>query len=201
MARELPSCGRLHRLPGRCRYILTGYDFEPAPGFRVRFSRAGHILGAVSVRVEAAGHSVLFSGDLGRADDEVMQPPAPPPASDWVVVESTYGDRPHGRVDPAQELAGVIQRTAARGGIVLIPSFAVGRTQELVYALHELWRHTQIPEIPVYLDSPLALDATQVFRMHPEVFDRKDRLAGRTTRLVDFPRVHSVRDVAEATRR
>jgi len=139
-------------------------DFEPVPGFRARFSRAGHILGAASVRVEAAGRSVLFSGDLGRADDELMPPPAPPPASDWVVVESTYGNRLHGRVDAAQELAGVIQRTAKRGGIVLIPSFAVARAQTLLHLIARLKAEGRIPDLPVYLNSPMAVDVTRLYR-------------------------------------
>ena len=141
-----------------------GDDFEPVSGFGARFSRAGHILGAASVRVEAAGRSVLFSGDLGRADDEVMQPPAPPPASDWVVVESTYGDRLHGRVDAAHELAGVIKRTAARGGIVLIPSFAVARAQTLLHLIARLKAEDRIPDLPVYLNSPMAVDVTRLYR-------------------------------------
>ena len=141
-----------------------GEGFEPAPGMRASFSRAGHILGAASVRLEAAGRSVLFSGDLGRPDDELMLPPAPPPASDWVVVESTYGNRRHRQVDAAGELAGVIQRTAARGGIVLIPAFAVGRAQALLHLIAGLKAEGRIADLPVYLNSPMAADVTRLYR-------------------------------------
>ena len=140
-----------------------GEGFEPVPGMRASFSRAGHILGAASVRLEAAGRSVLFSGDLGRPDDELMLPPAPPPASDWVVVESTYGNRRHRQVDAAGELAGVIQRTAARGGIVLIPAFAVGRAQALLHLIAGLKAEGRI-DLPVYLNSPMAADVTRLYR-------------------------------------
>lgn len=131
---------------------------------RVSFSRAGHILGAASVRVEAAGRSVLFSGDLGRADDVLMPPPAPPPRSDWVVIESTYGDRRHAAVDAAGELARVISRTAARGGMVLIPAFAVARAQALLHLIAGLKAQRRIPDLPVYLNSPMAADVTRLYR-------------------------------------
>lgn len=139
-------------------------EFEPVPGMRARLSRAGHILGAASVRVEAAGRSVLFSGDLGRADDLLMPPPAPPPRSDWVVVESTYGDRLHAPVDAAAELAAVIARTAARGGMVLIPAFAVARAQALLHVIAGLKDERRIPDLPVYLNSPMAADVTGLYR-------------------------------------
>ena len=139
-------------------------EFEPVPGIRARYSRAGHILGAASVRLEAAGRSVLFSGDLGRADDDVMRPPAAPPRSDWVVVESTYGDRLHPQVDAAEELAATIRRTAARGGMVLVPSFAVARAQTLLHLIARLKAQQRIPDLPVYLNSPMAADVTRLYR-------------------------------------
>jgi metallo-beta-lactamase family protein len=146
----------------------VGEGFEPIPGVRVQFRRAGHLLGAVSVRIEWAGGSLLFSGDLGRADDLLMRPPELPDTADTVIVESTYGDRAHAAADPMTELATVINRTAARGGVVVIPSFAVGRAQALMYCLHLLREQRRIPDIPAFLNSPMAADATQIYRSHPE---------------------------------
>ena len=91
-----------------------------------------------------------------------------------------------------------MRRVAARGGKLLIPAFAVGRAQELIYSLHQLYRAGQIPEIPIYVDSPLAIDITTVFRMHPEVFDRREQLIETTNELFDFPLLHYVRDVADS---
>jgi metallo-beta-lactamase family protein len=144
-----------------------GDTFEPIPGVRVVFRRAGHLLGAASVRVEWDGGSLLFSGDLGRGDDLLMRPPDLPDAADTVIVESTYGDRAHAAVDPLAELAAVINRTAARGGVVVIPSFAVGRAQALMYCLDLLREQRRIPDLPAYLNSPMAADATRIYRSHP----------------------------------
>jgi metallo-beta-lactamase family protein len=181
----------------RPMYLRKNLSFE--------FTDAGHILGSASIDLrfaEGAGHRLVFSGDIGRWGLPIIRDPEPPSGPvDTLIIESTYAGRDHESISQAStHLAGIIGRTAKRGGKVLIPSFAVGRTQELVYAIHELWRNKEIPEIPIYIDSPLAIDATQVFRMHPEVFDRKERLAGRTTRLFDFPLVRYVRDVAESKR-
>ncbi len=154
----------LHRFSPR----EVGEGFEPIPGVRVQFRRAGHLLGAVSVRVEWAGGSLLFSGDLGRADDLLMRPPDLPDAADTVVIESTYGDRAHAATDPMTELADVINRTAARGGVVVVPSFAVGRAQALMYCLHRLREQRRIPDLPAFLNSPMAADATAIYRRHPE---------------------------------
>lgn len=145
-----------------------GDEIEAAPGVAVRFHRAGHLLGAASVELRAEGRTVLFSGDLGRMDDPVLPPPTDPPACDVLVVESTYGDRLHARVDAAEALAEAINRAAARGGAVLIPSFAVGRAQALVHTLHGLRREGRIPDLPVFLDSPMATSATEIFRRHAD---------------------------------
>ena len=161
-----------------------GEAFEPIPGVTARFSPAGHILGAVSVHLGSASHSLLFSGDLGRNHDILMRPPAPPPAADYVVIESTYGDRLHEDSDPAGVLADVVSRTAARGGIVVIPAFAVGRAQAIMYLLSELKRERRIPDLPVFLNSPMATDATAIHhkyrpqhRLDPEQCDRMCHVA------------------------
>jgi len=150
------------------RFTSREFDegFEPIPGVRVQLRRAGHLLGAASVRVEWEGRSILFSGDLGRAEDLVMVPPALPEAADTVIIESTYGDRAHADADPLTELATVINRTAARGGIVVIPSFAVGRAQAVMYCLHLLRQQHRIPDLPAFLNSPMAADATHIYREH-----------------------------------
>lgn len=142
--------------------------FEVAPGVQGRFSRAGHILGAASVRLDDGQRSVLFSGDLGRSDDQIMRPPAPPQSADHIVIESTYGDRDHPDEDPADVLTEVITRTAKRGGIVLIPVFAVGRAQLMIHLITTLRATGRIPDIPVFLNSPMAIDATQLFLSSPE---------------------------------
>lgn len=135
-------------------------------GVKVRFTPAGHILGASSIAIEHKGKSVLFSGDLGRDDDLVMLPPANGQMADWVMVESTYGDRLHADVDAIEVLGDVIRRTAARGGTVVIPAFAVGRTQSLLYSLYRLREAGAIPKLPVVLDSPMAISATELYRRH-----------------------------------
>ena len=141
-------------------------DFEPIPGVRMRFSMAGHILGAASVHVTWDGRTLLFSGDLGRNDDILMRAPEAPPAAEYVVVESTYGDRRHEQQDAATLLADTINRTAARGGIVVVPAFAVGRAQALMYLVSTLKADRRIPDLPVFLNSPMAADVTQIYHRH-----------------------------------
>ncbi|MEJ7930225.1 MBL fold metallo-hydrolase [Ramlibacter sp. AN1015] len=141
-------------------------EFEPVPGVHVRFSLAGHILGAASVHVRWDGGSLLFSGDLGRNEDILMRPPEAPAAADYVVMESTYGDRLHEQEDPATAFAEVINRTAARGGVVVVPAFAVGRAQSLMYVIATLKQQGRIPDLPVFLNSPMAADTTEIYHKH-----------------------------------
>ncbi len=143
-----------------------GEAFEPIPGVSVTLRHAGHLLGAASVHVRWGERSILFSGDLGRDGDLLMAPPEAPVACDWLVVESTYGNRARANTDALTALADVVSRTAARGGIVVIPAFAVGRAQALMYALHLLREQRRIPDIPAFLNSPMAADATRVYRLH-----------------------------------
>ncbi len=145
-----------------------GELFEPLPGMEMRYQRAGHILGAASVHLRCGEKTVLFSGDLGRSDDLVMRPPEPPPAADCVIVESTYGNREHGDDDPLAKLADVVSRTAARGGVTVIPAFAVGRAQTLLHAIRILKASHRIPDLPVFLNSPMAADVTSIFTRHAE---------------------------------
>jgi metallo-beta-lactamase family protein len=143
-----------------------GVDIDLGGGVTARWSHAGHILGAASIRLAYGGRSILFSGDVGRPDDPILLPPSPPADADYLVVESTYGDRVHERADPRGVLGDVVRRTAARGGVVVIPAFAVGRTQTILYHLAALRAAGAIPEIPIYLDSPMAIDATRILHRH-----------------------------------
>lgn len=137
-------------------------------GATALFRRAGHILGACTIELTWRGVTIAFSGDLGRYGDPVMVDPEAIPQADYVVIESTYGDRLHERRDPAEALAEVVERTAARGGTVIIPSFAVGRAQQLLYYFWTLKQAGRLGRIPVYLDSPMAIDASELLCRHSE---------------------------------
>jgi metallo-beta-lactamase family protein len=152
------------RALGRFRTVRFGEELALGEGASARFTHAGHILGASSVRVSIGGRSVLFSGDLGRYDDLLMRDPADAPAADTLVVESTYGDREHIETDPGDALARVIGRTIGRGGSVLIPAFAVGRAQLLLHVIAGLKGSGAIPDVPVFLNSPMAVDTTALYR-------------------------------------
>ncbi|HEU4596593.1 MAG TPA: MBL fold metallo-hydrolase [Pyrinomonadaceae bacterium] len=153
---------------------------EVAPGIRAGFHVAGHILGSslVLVEVEGAGDDgqgrrVLFSGDLGHYDQPIIKDPDPPPACDYMLVESTYGDRLHDPEDPKVALARVINEAVKRGGPVLFPAFAIGRTQELIYHIRELEDEKRIPVLPVRVDSPMAAAATQIYSQRKEEHDEE----------------------------
>jgi metallo-beta-lactamase family protein len=187
--------------------LMTGvpYDtpFEPIPGVRVTFVDAGHILGSASVILDCTEDGVtrrlVFSGDVGRAGLPIIRDPAPPGGAHVVIMESTYGNRDHEPVSGARaRLADVIRETAARGGRILIPAFAVGRTQEIIYELHILTREGAIPAIPIYIDSPLAIDTTSVFEMHPDLFDSTEDLVQRVSDLFKFAPVTYTRDAQDS---
>jgi metallo-beta-lactamase family protein len=149
--------------------VPFGAQVAVAPGLNLRLGRAGHILGAAIAALDDGRRRITFSGDLGRFDDPVMHAPAPLEATDYLVVESTYGDRLRERSDPLVALGKAIRDTAARGGVVVIPAFAVGRAQNLMYYMHLLKRSGAIPDyLPVFLDSPMARDATALYRKHRE---------------------------------
>ena len=181
------------------------YDrwFEVVPGVRACFVDAGHILGSASVMVDCTENGrtarLVFSGDVGRKGLAIIRDPQPPTDADVVIMESTYGNRDHLPIAGARtELGRVIRETAARGGRVIIPAFAVGRVQELVYDLHSLTRANEIPRIPIYVDSPLATSATDVFERHPECFDRSEDLVKAVDALFHFDLVHYTRDTEES---
>ncbi|MDX5398672.1 MAG: MBL fold metallo-hydrolase, partial [Actinomycetes bacterium] len=172
-------------------------DFDLGDGIVLRFTRAGHILGSASVNLTTAHASVLFSGDLGRHDHPVLRPREVPPGSPVVVVESTYGDREHPEPAnlPHELLADVIRRTAERGGSVLIPTFAVDRVEGVLKVLHELHSDGRIPALPTYVNSPMALDALDVYRDMPEELKDDFDLDAE----IDRPHVHEVRTADEST--
>lgn len=141
-------------------------DIDLGGGLTFRYTRAGHILGSAWVAFMKNGFRVVFSGDVGRLVDPVMNPPVPIPHADILVCESTYGDRLHSPNDPKDELAEVIKRTVARSGTLVIPAFAVGRTQALLHLISELEKARAIPTVPVYLNSPMGIDATEIYGRH-----------------------------------
>jgi metallo-beta-lactamase family protein len=144
-----------------------GRVFSPLPGWKCTFFEAGHILGAATLLVEVEGRRILFSGDLGRTDDLIMNPPALPPPADTVVVESTYGDRDHPASDMLSELAPALLRLARRGGVAVVPVFAVGRAQALLHAINQLKKKNLVPKaLPVFLDSPMAVNTTRLMAQH-----------------------------------
>jgi metallo-beta-lactamase family protein len=145
----------------------------------VTFHFAGHILGAATVEVALAGEGhirLLYSGDLGRPARPILRPLDPPPAADVLLLESTYGGRRH-EGDPEAQLVRAVTETAARGGILLVPAFAVDRTQELLWMLRHLEREKRIPILPVYTDSPMGIEVTEIYRRHPEEFNPEMRQA------------------------
>lgn len=146
--------------------------FQPVPyekslklseNLHCSFHYAGHILGASLIRVQHHNSSVLFSGDLGRPHDPIMYDPSKPPESNYYVIESTYGNRLHEKTNPEEQLGEIIKQTAKKGGVTIIPSFAVGRAQSILYYLHQLRLKNVIPNIPIFVDSPMATDATKLF--------------------------------------
>ena len=137
-----------------------------AKPFTANFVPAGHILGSACVYISDGQHTIAFSGDLGRPDNPVMRAPAPLETTDYLVLESTYGNRRHDPTDPKKLLQEVITRTVKRGGVVLIPSFAIGRAQTLLHLLAELKQEKAIPPVPVFLNSPMAINATEIFCRH-----------------------------------
>src|SRR5688572_1735243 len=180
-----------------------GTSFDVVPGVRATFIDAGHILGSATVVLDCTEDGVtkrlVFSGDIGRRGLAIIRDPQIPTGADAVIMESTYGNRDHESVaDARSRLAQVVRDTAARGGRVLIPAFAVGRTQELIYSLHELHKEGAIPAVPIYVDSPLAIDTTSVFEMHPDTFDRNEDFVRKVPELFQFDLVRYTRSVEDS---
>jgi metallo-beta-lactamase family protein len=136
------------------------------PGISVKLQRASHILGAASVRIHTGEREVVFSGDLGRTEAPILGAPEPLGPTDYVVMESTYGNRIHPAADPKERLAKIINDTVKQGGTILIPAFAVGRSQVLMHAIADMKAKEQIPNVPVFLDSPMAVRVTKLYQKH-----------------------------------
>jgi len=165
----------------------------------VTFSDAGHILGSACIRVEADDRVLGFTGDLGRRGAPILRDPEPLPAVDVLLMESTYGDRLHESwAEGEQKLAGVVAETVARGGKVLVPAFAIGRIQDVAYALHRQQLAEHIPPVQTFVDSPMAVDATEVFRLHPECFNETARANLDQRDPFGFKGLHYVRSIDES---
>jgi metallo-beta-lactamase family protein len=146
--------------------VAFGENFAPVAGVTASFTRAGHIIGSGCVRLDLGGTSITFSGDVGRPEDLVMKPPDVLRPTDYLVVESTYGDRRHPASNVEEDIARVVNETFERHGTLVVPAFAVGRAQHLLYVLANLKAKRRIPDVKVYLDSPMAIDATKLFCDH-----------------------------------
>ena len=189
-------------------FVGLDYDeeFEPAPGVTGRLVEAGHILGSAAVALDVRERNkstrLWFSGDIGRRGLPLMRDPELPGDVDYLIMECTYGDKQHS--DPQQaydELREVVGRTLERKGKVIIPAFAVGRTQEIVYFLNQMFTNHELPLVPVFVDSPLAVNASDVFRQHPECFDDESKefvRAGKHRELLGFNRLTYTRSVEES---
>jgi len=203
-----PLYQRADALEALNQFQSLGYNrpFEVVPGVKAFYREAGHLLGSASVTLDIYDGDrqkrLVFSGDIGREDLPILRDPAPVEGAEFIIMESTYGQRFH---KPPEEAVGAVKQavleTIDQGGKIIIPSFAVGRTQAIVYALHQMIDHNEIPKIDVYVDSPLAVNATEIFRLHPEVYDDEtfDFLAETNSRdPFGFDQVTYVREVAHS---
>lgn len=174
-----------------------------APGVELTFLDAGHVLGSAIVILDIADrgrrHRIAFTGDLGRPNMPILRDPEIPGNVDHLIIESTYGDRLHRPIAEQQEaLATVVSRTAARGGKVVIPSFALERAQEIIFALGRLRRRGAVPAVPIFVDSPLATKLTDVFRLHPDCYDRETFAQLQTGSLFEFDGLRYVTEVEDS---
>lgn len=167
-AKPLYTTEDVERAMELIQIVETGKWLPIVDTIDARFTNSGHILGSAIIEVKTSEHTVAFTGDLGRTEPLILNPPEYIRNADYVVVESTYGDRVHPPLSPLKELARIVCETVERGGHVLIPSFAIGRTQDVLFLLSQLKEQSLIPrEIPIFLDSPMAINATQIFLDYP----------------------------------
>ena len=193
------------QVAGQFHSVGYGQFFEPVPGVQAQLFDAGHLLGSAGVMLEIheKGRKLRFwfSGDIGRFKLPLLRDPVLAQPVDYLLMECTYGDAPH--LDPSQafqEVRDAVTRTLKRGGKVIVPAFAVGRTQELVYDLNDMMSRGDMPSVPVYVDSPLAVNTTDVFRRHPECFDDETRTFVRENRhpALQFGKLTYIRSVEES---
>jgi metallo-beta-lactamase family protein len=180
-------------------------EFEPVPGVSAKLVEAGHILGSAAIVVDIQERDrkfrLWFSGDIGRKNLPLMNDPVMPVNADYLIMECTYGDKQHDDPSKAyEELRNTINRTLHRGGKIIIPAFSVGRTQELVFLINEMTQSGQIPAVPVYVDSPLAVNASDIFRRFPDYFDSEtdDFVRNSHHPALDFEKLIYTRSVAES---
>ena len=194
---------------GQFAPVYYGEDLFLTDNLRVKFRDAGHILGSamIDIKLNPTGDTrrILFSGDLGRPEQPILRDPAQVFNVDYLVVESTYGDRLHGgatgETDTLASLARVINETVQRNGILVIPSFAVGRTQTLLFNIRELEEQQKIPILPVYVDSPMAAEATRIFEQHKIDYDFQAKILELQGKKILQPRLlHVIREVEESKR-
>ena len=184
--------------------LFETYDYyqpiKPVDGIDIKFYDAGHILGSSIVEVRADGKTVVFSGDLGNPPVPILRDTDPVKEADYVIMESTYGDRDHAPADQRKtELERAIEETVAKRGVVLMPSFAMERTQEILYEINDLVENNRIPKIPVYLDSPLAEKATLIYKQFPQYFDKEATgLLKKGDDFFNFPTLHFVKGREES---
>lgn len=180
--------------------VQLGEHKEVSGALAYRTYDAGHLLGSTAMIVEADGVRLAFSGDVGRASIPIIRDPQPLDAADYLIMESTYGDRLHPPIGHAEDkLADVVNRTAARGGKIIVPCFAIGRTQQVVLMLHQLMDAKRIPSIPMFVDSPLAIAATEAFRKHTECYDEEaQKFLDDDKAPFDFSRLTYVREASES---
>ena len=178
---------------------------EVAPGIKAQFFDAGHILGSAAILLEIDENNkktrLWFSGDIGRENLPLLEDPVLPFDVDYLIMECTYGDKPHRNPEIAfDEFRQVVKRTISRGGKVIIPAFAVGRTQEIVYFLNRMIAFGDIPAIPVYVDSPLAVNASDIFRQYAYMFDDETRsfVENGKHKALSFPNLHYTRSVEKS---
>ncbi|MEM8945661.1 MAG: MBL fold metallo-hydrolase [Planctomycetota bacterium] len=183
------------------RETPRGEWFSPAEPIWMRFHDAGHLLGSNMIEVEIRNQElpmkILFSGDVGRYDGPLYYDPAPPPPCDYLICESTYGNRDHPEADLLEALEGVVNRSIERGGVMLMASFAIGRAQQLIYLLQLLKKDNRIPDLPIYLDSPMSCNATDIYKEHDADHDLSEgELVDR--QVLGGPRLHLCKSVEDS---
>ncbi|MBE7473604.1 MAG: MBL fold metallo-hydrolase [Anaerolineales bacterium] len=186
--------------------IEYGRTFSPLPGVQVHYRDAGHLLGSASVTLDLDDHGkqkrLVFSGDIGRTNLPILRDPQPVEGADFIIMESTYGGRYHEPPEEARaELKQMVLEAYQNNGKIIIPSFALGRTQELVYALHVMKDAGELPDVRIYVDSPLAVSATEIFQLHPEAYDQEMQAFIKATNNHNpfgFEGITYVRDVEES---
>lgn len=177
------------------KIVPTGEFVQVFPGCEAKWTPMGHIIGASAIQLRCSGKTITFSGDIGRYNVPILKDPQPVDLGDLLLVESTYGDREHDDGDPSIKLGEIISRTVNRHGTVVIPSFAVGRTQLILYYLRELKEKRAIPDVPVIIDSPMADDATAIYRRNSSDYDEESlKLVSKGTQPFTFRKLAFTRD-------